>query len=159
MSVRPSVGPSVRRSVPRYFQTRTRRILCRVSGLVLFLLLLLLLLLLFLLLPLLFLLLLPPSSFCSVSLSSPSSYSPSSYSSSYFNTPNSLTDQAIDGLNGMQLGDKKLLVQRASVGKRGDQAAGGVGGGPQAEPVQLQVLKICVCLTTHLYFPNSVSFA
>ena len=29
-SVRPSVGPSV----PRYFQTRTRRILCRVSGLV-----------------------------------------------------------------------------------------------------------------------------
>ena len=31
-SVRRSVGPSV----PRYFQTRTRRILCRVSGLVLF---------------------------------------------------------------------------------------------------------------------------
>jgi len=29
-----------------------------------------------------------------------------------------ITDQAIDGLNGMQLGDKKLLVQRASVGKR-----------------------------------------
>merc|ERR1719187_1274990 len=54
-----------------------------------------------------------------------------------------ITDQAIDGLNGMQLGDKKLLVQRASVGKRGDQAAGGggggAGGGPQAEPVQLQV--------------------
>ena len=38
-SVRPSVRSSVRRSVvpsvPRYFQTRTRRILCRVSGLVL----------------------------------------------------------------------------------------------------------------------------
>ena len=33
-SVRPSVGPSVGPSVPRYFQTRTRRILCRVSGLV-----------------------------------------------------------------------------------------------------------------------------
>ena len=32
-SVRPSVGPSV----PSYFQTRTRRILCRVSGLVFFL--------------------------------------------------------------------------------------------------------------------------
>ena len=48
------------------------------------------------------------------------------------------SDQAIDGLNGMQLGDKKLLVQRASVGKRGDQM-GGVGGGMQVEPVQLQV--------------------
>ena len=33
-SVRPSVGPPVRPSVPCYFQTRTRRILCRVSGLV-----------------------------------------------------------------------------------------------------------------------------
>ena len=33
-SVRRSVGPSVRLSVPCYFQTRTRRILCRVSGLV-----------------------------------------------------------------------------------------------------------------------------
>jgi len=48
-----------------------------------------------------------------------------------------ITDQAIDGLNGMQLGDKKLVVQRASVGKRmGD-------GGPtplMPEPaVQLQV--------------------
>ena len=34
-SVLPSVRPSVRPSVPSYFQTRTRRILCRVSGLVL----------------------------------------------------------------------------------------------------------------------------
>merc|ERR1712168_836858 len=46
-----------------------------------------------------------------------------------------ITDQAIDGLNGMQLGDKKLVVQRASVGKRE--------GGPtplMPEPaVQLQV--------------------
>ena len=32
--VRPLVRRSVRLSVPRYFQTRTRRILCRVSGLV-----------------------------------------------------------------------------------------------------------------------------
>ena len=32
--VRPSVRRSVGPSVPRYFQTRTRRILCRVSGLV-----------------------------------------------------------------------------------------------------------------------------
>ena len=31
---RPSVGPSIHPYVPRYFQTRTRRILCRVSGLV-----------------------------------------------------------------------------------------------------------------------------
>lgn len=48
------------------------------------------------------------------------------------------SDQAIDGLNGMQLGDKKLLVQRASVGKRAGEM-GGSSGGPQAEPVQLQV--------------------
>ena len=54
------------------------------------------------------------------------------------------TDQAIDGLNGMQLGDKKLVVQRASVGKRsGEGGGGGGGGGPtplMPEPlVQLQV--------------------
>ncbi|XP_039595269.1 splicing factor U2AF 65 kDa subunit-like [Polypterus senegalus] len=30
----------------------------------------------------------------------------------------SLTDQAVGGLNGMQLGDKKLIVQRASVGAK-----------------------------------------
>ncbi|XP_034088711.1 splicing factor U2AF 65 kDa subunit-like, partial [Gymnodraco acuticeps] len=30
----------------------------------------------------------------------------------------SATDQAVDGLNGMQLGDKKLIVQRASVGAK-----------------------------------------
>ncbi|KAF7496001.1 Splicing factor U2AF 50 kDa subunit [Sarcoptes scabiei] len=30
----------------------------------------------------------------------------------------SITDQAIDGLNGMQLGDKRLIVQRASVGAK-----------------------------------------
>ena len=31
-----------------------------------------------------------------------------------------ITDQAIAGLNGMQLGDKKLTVQRASVGNKAD---------------------------------------
>lgn len=30
-----------------------------------------------------------------------------------------ITDQAIAGLNGMQLGEKKLIVQRASVGAKG----------------------------------------
>ena len=34
ISIRGYVPPSVGPSVPRYFQTRTRRILCRVSGLV-----------------------------------------------------------------------------------------------------------------------------
>ena len=34
-----------------------------------------------------------------------------------------ITDTAIAGLNGMQLGDKKLIVQRASVGKTDDQPA------------------------------------
>lgn len=37
--------------------------------------------------------------------------------------------QACAGLNGMQLGDKKLIVQRASVGAKNAQAA----------PVQLQI--------------------
>lgn len=40
-----------------------------------------------------------------------------------------VTDQACAGLNGMQLGDKKLIVQRASVGAKGAQQA----------PAQLQV--------------------
>nr|XP_053643381.1 splicing factor U2AF 50 kDa subunit-like isoform X2 [Cherax quadricarinatus] len=44
----------------------------------------------------------------------------------------SLTDQAIHGLNGMQLGDKKLVVQRASVGAKNANAMA------QA-PVQIQV--------------------
>lgn len=41
-----------------------------------------------------------------------------------------LSSQAISGLNGMQLGDKKLVVQRASVGARNpliEQAMSGVG--------------------------------
>ncbi|XP_063223611.1 splicing factor U2AF 50 kDa subunit isoform X7 [Bacillus rossius redtenbacheri] len=43
-----------------------------------------------------------------------------------------MTDQAIAGLNGMQLGDKKLIVQRASVGAKNAQIG-------QQAPVQLQV--------------------
>lgn len=46
----------------------------------------------------------------------------------------SITDQAIAGLNGMQLGDKKLIVQRASVGAKNSTT--GVG---QSAPVQIQV--------------------
>ena len=42
------------------------------------------------------------------------------------------TDQAIAGLNGMQLGDKKLIVQRASVGAKNAAAM-------NVAPVQLQV--------------------
>lgn len=41
-------------------------------------------------------------------------------------------DQAIAGLNGMQLGDKKLIVQRASVGAKNAQIG-------QQAPVQIQV--------------------
>ncbi|XP_076339937.1 splicing factor U2AF 50 kDa subunit-like isoform X2 [Tachypleus tridentatus] len=41
-----------------------------------------------------------------------------------------ITDQAIAGLNGMQLGDKKLIVQRASVGAKNT---------TMAVPVQIQV--------------------
>lgn len=49
-----------------------------------------------------------------------------------------ITDQAIAGLNGMQLGDKKLIVQRASVGAKNNQIA--MGGAFQLQtPVQIQV--------------------
>ena len=43
-----------------------------------------------------------------------------------------ITDQAIAGLNGMQLGDKKLIVQRASVGAKNTAAM-------NVAPVQIQV--------------------
>ncbi|KAM3961043.1 U2 small nuclear riboprotein auxiliary factor 50 [Aphomia sociella] len=46
----------------------------------------------------------------------------------------SMTDQAIAGLNGMQLGDKKLIVQRASIGAKNSTLAM-----TGATPVQLQV--------------------
>uniref|UniRef100_A0A1A9W316 Splicing factor U2AF subunit n=1 Tax=Glossina brevipalpis TaxID=37001 RepID=A0A1A9W316_9MUSC len=45
-----------------------------------------------------------------------------------------ITDQAIAGLNGMQLGDKKLIVQRASVGAKNAQNNSAV-----AAPVTIQV--------------------
>jgi len=44
----------------------------------------------------------------------------------------SITDQAVAGLNGMQLGDKKLIVQRASVGAKNSAAM-------NVAPVQIQV--------------------
>lgn len=44
----------------------------------------------------------------------------------------SITDQAVAGLNGMQLGDKKLIVQRASVGAKNMAAM-------NVAPVQIQV--------------------
>ncbi|VVC89059.1 unnamed protein product [Leptidea sinapis] len=45
-----------------------------------------------------------------------------------------MTDQAIAGLNGMQLGDKKLIVQRASIGAKNTTLAM-----TGATPVTLQV--------------------
>ena len=44
-----------------------------------------------------------------------------------------VTDAAIAGLNGMQLGDKKLIVQRASVGAKNNPGA------MLNLPVQIQV--------------------
>ncbi|KAJ8319436.1 hypothetical protein KUTeg_004527 [Tegillarca granosa] len=46
-----------------------------------------------------------------------------------------ITDQACAGLNGMQLGDKKLIVQRASVGAKNAQACFV----SSFQPVQLQI--------------------
>jgi len=48
-----------------------------------------------------------------------------------------ITDTAIAGLNGMQLGDKKLIVQRASVGKPNEEVGGTVA--TANAPVTLQV--------------------
>lgn len=48
-----------------------------------------------------------------------------------------ITDTAIAGLNGMQLGDKKLIVQRASVGKPNEEVGGSVA--TANAPVTLQV--------------------
>lgn len=39
----------------------------------------------------------------------------------------SITDHAIAGLNGMTLGDKKLIVQRASIGAKNPAATGALG--------------------------------
>uniref|UniRef100_UPI00358E923A splicing factor U2AF 65 kDa subunit n=1 Tax=Myxine glutinosa TaxID=7769 RepID=UPI00358E923A len=46
-----------------------------------------------------------------------------------------VTDQVVTALNGMQVGDKKLVVQRASVGAKGMQ----VGGAAPVAPVTVQV--------------------
>jgi len=51
-----------------------------------------------------------------------------------------ITDQAIAGLNGMQLGEKKLIVQRASVGAKNNPL------GAMLAPVTLQV---CCCCFHH----------
>ena len=48
-----------------------------------------------------------------------------------------ITDTAIAGLNGTQLGDKKLIVQRASVGKPNEEVGGSVA--TANAPVTLQV--------------------
>lgn len=50
--------------------------------------------------------------------------------------------QAIVGLNGMQLGDKKLIVQRASVGAKNSQMSG------QVAPVQIQVPGLSILGTS-----------
>ena len=42
-------------------------------------------------------------------------------------------NQACAGLNGMQLGDKKLIVQRASVGAKNAQNVSGCNGGERGE--------------------------
>jgi len=62
-----------------------------------------------------------------------------------------ITDQAIAGLNGMQLGDKKIIVQRASIGAKSMagmpaqiQVPGIVGSGPGAPTEVLCLLNMVV---------------
>ena len=50
-----------------------------------------------------------------------------------------VTDQAIAGLNGLQLGEKKLIVQRASVGAKSRQMGMDPNFVPPPQPVQIQV--------------------
>ncbi|XP_015794497.1 splicing factor U2AF 50 kDa subunit [Tetranychus urticae] len=64
-----------------------------------------------------------------------------------------ITDQAIAGLNGMQLGDKKLIVQRASVGAKSGPLA--QPGAALAAPVQIQVPGLQV-VSTGLGQPTEV---
>jgi len=66
-------------------------------------------------------------------------------------TDGTITDQAIQGLNGMQLGDKKLIVQRASMGQKGMpsgpaqlQVPGLVGSGPGQPTEVLCLLNMVV---------------
>ncbi|XP_032822926.1 splicing factor U2AF 50 kDa subunit-like isoform X1 [Petromyzon marinus] len=69
-----------------------------------------------------------------------------------------VTDQAIAGLNGMQLGDKKLIVQRASVGAKN---ANPVFGAPDTTvvvqtPVTLQVPGLASSQVQHSGLPTEV---
>lgn len=57
----------------------------------------------------------------------------------------SLIKKAIAGLNGMQLGDKKLIVQRASVGAKNANVAA-------VAPVQIQVGFIRHSFISLLYY-------
>ena len=50
-----------------------------------------------------------------------------------------ITDQAVAGLNGMQLGDRVLVVQRASLGAKHNNANAAAGGGGGGANVQVQV--------------------
>ncbi|CAM9744026.1 unnamed protein product [Lampetra planeri] len=62
-----------------------------------------------------------------------------------------MTDQAIAGLNGMQIGDKKLVVQRASVGSK-NAAQGAV----TQTPVALQVPGLGPTQVQHSGLPTEV---
>lgn len=70
------------------------------------------------------------------------------------------TDQACAGLNGMQLGDKKLIVQRASVGAKNAQqeaeAAAWGAGMPVQTPIQLQIPGMTVNTVTSAGAPTDV---
>ncbi|XP_017484563.1 PREDICTED: splicing factor U2AF 50 kDa subunit-like [Rhagoletis zephyria] len=67
-----------------------------------------------------------------------------------------ITDQAIDGLNGMQLGDKRLIVQRASVGAKAGQL-GMMNTAMMSGPVAIQVPGLQISqMTTAIGNPTEV---
>lgn len=67
-----------------------------------------------------------------------------------------LCSKAIDGLNGMQLGDKRLIVQRASVGAKAGQL-GMMNTAMMAGPVAIQVPGLQISqMTTAIGNPTEV---
>ena len=57
-----------------------------------------------------------------------------------------ITDQAIAGLNGMQLGDKKLIVQRASVGAKNVVGMNMLPASVQIPGMQVDIMNECQTL-------------
>ena len=68
-----------------------------------------------------------------------------------------ITDQAIAGLNGMQLGDKKLIVQRASVGAKNVVGMNMLPASVQIPGMQVDILNECQTVFGPLFKNNAMN--